>query len=156
MQSWYLGMLVNGKRIEEVMNDIPFMTQTQLWDFTTAFYEALDAHEYQFDPFEPVSVLINERHDYYEQTANTEIAAGIADGKLIRVNHRVYERNVFALIAMRAMFGDDLVKEVFVERGHLEYLQKNAEMNNKECIIDTFINKDEYGYARRIHEWSYD
>jgi hypothetical protein len=62
---------------------------------------------------------------------------------LIRVNHRVYERNVFALIAMRAMFGDDLVKEVFVERGHLEYLQKNAEMNNKECIIDTFINKDE-------------
>jgi hypothetical protein len=141
--NWYLGMLVAGKRIEEIMDDIPFMTQMQLWDFSSAFYTTIEAHEYPYAPFEPVSVLINERHDYYEQTENAEIAAGVASGKFIKIDYKVYERNVFALIAMRAMFGDDLVKEVFVERKHLEYLRKNAEMNKKECIIDTFINDAE-------------
>lgn len=144
------GLLIDGKRLDEHMKDIPFMTATQVHEFYAALALVMGGMGIEIytdseeaDDFAEVFELIGLRYEALEKVDNAEIEAGIKSGKFIRSGINVYERNVPGLIAMRAMFGHDLIKEVFVDRKHLEYLQKNAEMNHQELIIDTHINNDE-------------
>lgn len=144
------GLLINGKRLDEHMKDIPFMTAQQMHEFYAELAQVLASMGIELytdnedaDDVAPVFELIGYRYEALEKVDNVEVEAGIKTGKFIRNGANVYERNVPALVAMRAMFGHDLIKEVFVDRKHLEHLQKSGDMNNQERIIDTFINNDE-------------
>lgn len=141
MEAKHLGVLVDGRRIEDWMRDIPFMPQHALYEFCIPLADAIDNSGIDHQEFDPLYEFMDERHKFFEDKRDAEIEAGVKSGKLIVRPGKVYERNVFAMLAMRRMFGEDVVKDVFVDRQHLEYLQRSYDGN--EHIIDCVINAAE-------------
>jgi len=150
MDNKYGSMLINGKRVDELTLEIPFMNVAQCYSFSNAILDmsaaAEDVQEGGYnetieglsEPFEAVIA----RQEVLAVATAAEVERGIDSGRLIKVDHTVYERSVHALLAMRSMFGD-LVTDVFVDQQYLEHQALESRAFGEERIIKAEINNDE-------------
>jgi hypothetical protein len=150
MDNKYGSMLVDGKRVDELLLSVPFMNATQCGELTGVLFDiAITLDEAEVETieeamlgFEEVSTAINTRFDFFAKQVSDEVDAGVASGKYIRAGHNVYERHVNGLLALRSIFGD-LVTEVYVDRNYLAHKQLESRAFEEERIIQTTINSDE-------------
>jgi len=150
MDNKYGSVMIDGKRVDEWLLDVPFMNPKQGGELTGALYDYAMEIEEAGGPFvsetilgfEEVSTAIGARFDFFEKLINDEVDAGVASGKYVRAGFNVYERNVNGLLALRSIFGDT-VTEVYVDRRYLEHKQHESKMFEEERIIKAVMNNDE-------------
>jgi hypothetical protein len=150
MDNKYGSMLINGKRVDELTLEIPFMNVAQCYAFANAILDigaaAEEVREGGYNETiegltEPFEALIA-RQEILAVATTVEVERGIATGQLIKVNHTIYERHCNGLLALRSIFGD-MVTDVYVDRNYLLHKQIESQAFGEERIIKAEINVDE-------------
>jgi hypothetical protein len=149
MELKYGDVLVDGIRLDNLANvHIPVMTQDELGYFVDRLQGAMDAlgidrfneESWADTYFKPAWQAVDDRYNHFAEIEEAEIQQGVASGKYIRQEYRVYQRDVNALSAVRQFFGDGMVNDVFVDRQHLEHLRHSGEACGHETVIMSKIN----------------